>query len=97
MDCIPGPRAADVRRSGIRRTGATRRLDRPTACGIGVGDLDLFYRESVDYAERLTTRGVPCTLLTVPGMYHGADGVAAKAKSMKEFRASMIEHLRAHL
>jgi acetyl esterase/lipase len=64
---------------------------------IGVGDLDLFYRESVDYAERLTTRGVPCTLLTVPGMYHGADGVAAKAKSMQEFRASMVEHLRAHL
>jgi acetyl esterase/lipase len=64
---------------------------------IGVGDLDLFYPESVEYADNLTTSGVPCTLLTVPGMYHGADGIAPKAKSMKEFRLSMMEHLRAHL
>jgi acetyl esterase/lipase len=38
---------------------------------IGVGDLDVFYDEDVDYAERLKARGVPCTLVTVPGMYHG--------------------------
>jgi acetyl esterase/lipase len=64
---------------------------------IGVGDLDVFYEESVTYAERLKAHGVPCTLLTVPGMYHGADGVAQKADSMVEFRASMMDHLRAHL
>jgi acetyl esterase/lipase len=64
---------------------------------IGVGDLDLFYPESVEYADNLTMSGVPCTLLTVPGMYHGADGIAPKAKSMQEFRLSMMEHLRAHL
>jgi acetyl esterase/lipase len=64
---------------------------------IGVGDLDVFYEESVDYAERLQAQGVPCTLLTVPGMYHGADGLARKAGSMLAFRASMMDHLRAHL
>ncbi|WP_319444893.1 MULTISPECIES: alpha/beta hydrolase [unclassified Mycobacterium] len=64
---------------------------------IGVGGLDVFCPESVEYADNLTTSGVPCTLLTVPGMYHGADGVAPKAKSMKEFRRSMMEHLKAHL
>jgi len=64
---------------------------------IGVGELDLFYPEDVDYAGNLTAAGVPCTLVTVPGMYHGADGVASKAASMKAFRRSMIEHLRTHL
>jgi hypothetical protein len=40
---------------------------------------------------------VPCTLVTVPGMYHGADGITPKPQSMQEFRRSMIEHVRAQL
>lgn len=64
---------------------------------IGVGDLDLFYDESVDYAERLTAAGVECELVTVPGMYHGADGVAAKVPAMQAFRSSLMDHLRSHL
>ena len=64
---------------------------------IGVGDLEVFYDEDVAYAERLTASGVPCELVTVPGMYHGADGIAQKALSMQDFRASMVDHLRAYL
>jgi acetyl esterase/lipase len=64
---------------------------------VGVGDLDLLYAESVAYAERLKAQGTPCTLHTVSGMYHGADGFAQKAGSMLAFRASMMDHLRAHL
>jgi acetyl esterase/lipase len=64
---------------------------------IGVGDLDVFYDEDVDYAERLKAAGVPCELVAVRGMYHGADGVAQKAPSMVRFRASMIDFLRKHL
>ena len=64
---------------------------------VGVGELDLFHDESVDYADRLTAAGVHCELVTVPGMYHGADGVAPKAPSMKAFRDSMVNHLRAYL
>ena len=64
---------------------------------VGVGDLDLFYDESVDYARRLQTAGVDCELVTVPGMYHGADGLARKNPSMKAFRRSVVDHLRAHL
>lgn len=45
---------------------------------IGVGDLDLYYPEDVTYAERLRASGVPCELLTVPRMYHAADGFAGK-------------------
>ncbi len=59
---------------------------------IGVGDLELFYDENVAYAERLTAAGVPCELVTVPGMYHAANGLAQKALSMQNFHASMVEH-----
>jgi acetyl esterase/lipase len=64
---------------------------------VGVGDLDIFYEEDVDYAERLQQAGVPCELVTVPGMYHGADGVAGKAPSMMRFRAATTDFLRKHL
>jgi acetyl esterase/lipase len=64
---------------------------------IGVGTLDLFHDESVAYAEALRACGVPCELVTVPGMYHGADGVARKAPAMLEFRRSSVEFLRGRL
>ena len=64
---------------------------------VGVGDLDLFHDESVAYAARLTECGVPCELVTVPGMYHGADGLAGKTPAMQEFRRSVMDHLRTHL
>ena len=64
---------------------------------IGVGDLDLFYDEDVAYADNLTTSGVPCELVTVAGMYHGADGIAPKASVLQDFRRGMTEHLRTYL
>lgn len=64
---------------------------------VGVGDLDLFYEEDVDYAERLQADGVACTLVTVPGMYHGADVFASKSLSMRDFHAGAHDHLRKHL
>ena len=64
---------------------------------IGVGELDVFHDEDVAYAERLRAAGVPCELVTVPGMYHGADGIVAKALSMQNFHASMVDFLRCHL
>jgi acetyl esterase/lipase len=64
---------------------------------VGVGDLDLLYDESVAYAKRLMEHGVPCELVTVPGMYHGADGLARKTPAMQDFRRSAMDHLRKHL
>jgi acetyl esterase/lipase len=64
---------------------------------VGVGDLDLFHDEDVAYAETLMACGVPCELVIIPGMYHGADGFAPKAPSLKPFRASMVNHLRTYL
>ncbi len=64
---------------------------------IGVGEIDVFHDENVAYAAKLKAAGVPCELVTVPGMYHGADGIFQKAPSMQKFHASMVEHLRTYL
>lgn len=64
---------------------------------IGIGELDLFYQESLDYAEALNKAGVQCEILSVAGMYHGADVLAANAPAMKDFRRSFVEHLRKYL
>jgi acetyl esterase/lipase len=64
---------------------------------VGVGELDLFYEENVAYAEKLRDCGVPCELFTVPGMYHGADGVRPKAVAMQDFHHRTLEFLRGHL
>ena len=64
---------------------------------VGVGELDVLYPENVAYAERLQEAGVPTQLVTVAGMYHGADGFAAKAPAMQDFTESMLEFLRVHL
>jgi acetyl esterase/lipase len=64
---------------------------------VGVGMLDVFHDEDVDYAKRLKASGVPCELVTVDGMYHGADGIKPGAPSMRAFRNSMLDHLRKYL
>jgi acetyl esterase/lipase len=43
---------------------------------IGVGSLDLFCDEDVDYAQRLNAVGVPTELIVVPGAFHGFDGIS---------------------
>jgi acetyl esterase/lipase len=52
---------------------------------IGVGTLDLFHDEDVEYARRLSESGVPCDLHIVPGAFHGFDGVFPKAEVSQEF------------
>jgi len=61
---------------------------------IGVGDLDLFHAEDLEYAGRLREAGVACDLHVVPGMYHGADGMFRHTRAMVAFRASMVSALR---
>ncbi|MDX2830667.1 MULTISPECIES: alpha/beta hydrolase [Streptomyces] len=52
---------------------------------IGVGTLDLFHDEDVEYARRLSASGVPCDLHIVPGAFHGFDALFAKAEVSREF------------
>jgi acetyl esterase/lipase len=55
---------------------------------IGVGTLDLFHDECVDYAQRLEASGVRCTLEIAHGAYHGFDEVSPHAAITRRFRAS---------
>ncbi|MEU9267138.1 alpha/beta hydrolase [Streptomyces sp. NPDC048251] len=52
---------------------------------IGVGTLDLFHDEDVEYARRLSESGVPCDLHVVPGAFHGFDTALPKAEVSREF------------
>jgi acetyl esterase/lipase len=63
---------------------------------IGVGTLDLFFDEDVDYAQRLNAAGVNAELITVPGAFHGFDGIAMmrKLKLGDWFEATKINALR---
>jgi len=57
---------------------------------VGVGDLDLFLDEDVDYARRLEAAGVPVELVVVPDMYHAADvDLHATVPSMTRFRQQL--------
>jgi acetyl esterase/lipase len=64
---------------------------------IGVGDVDLFHDEDVDYAARLRADSVPCELHVVPGMYHAADRMAPSAASMRDLHDRMLAALAAAL
>ncbi len=59
---------------------------------IGVGTLDLFHDEDVDYAVRLEAAGVACALEEVPGAFHGFD-LVGRSGVAKDFRAAQIAAL----
>ena len=59
---------------------------------IGVGALDLFVGECIEYARRLICAGVQTELHIVPGAFHGFD-FAEDADVAKRFRAANIQAL----
>lgn len=61
---------------------------------IGVGSIDLFVEEDMEYAHRLVHAGVPTELMVVPGAYHGFDLVVPDAEATKQFNASWKSALR---
>lgn len=61
---------------------------------IGVGDLDLFYDEDLEYAQRLQAAGVQVELLTVPGMYHAAERIAPDSLMAIDFKTAQIAALK---
>ncbi|MCP3733531.1 alpha/beta hydrolase [Sphingomonas sp. RP10(2022)] len=52
---------------------------------IGVGSIDLFVSENLDYARRLVEAAVPTELLLVPGAFHGFQAIAPKAGISVQF------------
>jgi acetyl esterase/lipase len=78
---------------------AARRIDMsglPPAW-IGVGSIDLFHDEDVEYARRLDEAGVRCELHVESGMYHAADMFAPDAPAMSDFSRRMVEALDAEV
>lgn len=61
---------------------------------IGVGDLDLFVDEDIDYARRLAGAGVPTELHVVPGAVHGFDEFAPDASIVRQFVRMKLDALR---
>ncbi len=61
---------------------------------IGVGSIDLFVDEDVDYAQRLINAGVPTELIVVPGAFHGFDNPAFPMKISQWFNAAKLDALR---
>lgn len=61
---------------------------------VAVGGTDLFVREDIDYARRLTEAGVPTDLLVVPGAFHGFDRLAPETGVSQRFTAAKLNALR---
>ncbi|MBB3955664.1 alpha/beta hydrolase [Novosphingobium sediminicola] len=57
---------------------------------IGTGSIDLFAREDIAYAQRLTAEGVPTQLLVLPGAFHGFDKVMPKAWVSRQLLAARL-------
>lgn len=60
---------------------------------IGVGALDLFVEENIEFAGRLIQAGVPTELLVVPGAFHAFDTVAQETAISRRFAAARADAL----
>jgi len=76
----------------------TARLDGLAPAWIGVGAIDLFVDEDVDYARRLMASGVATELHVAPGAFHGFDIVpemlGLHATISEQFQAAKLNALR---
>ncbi|WP_170324290.1 alpha/beta hydrolase [Altericroceibacterium indicum] len=61
---------------------------------IGVGGVDLFVDEDIEYGRHLTEAGVPTELLVLPGAFHGFDRVAPDTGLAKEFTRAKMNAVR---
>jgi acetyl esterase/lipase len=86
--------------SGISAYAAAARaeeLARLPPTFIGVGSLDLFLDEDVEYAQRLLRAGVPTELHIYPGAYHGFDLSIEAADVSKRCRRDKLQALKCAL
>ena len=64
---------------------------------IGVGSLDIFHDEDVDYGNRLKACGVECHIEIVPGAFHGFDVFDPNIGIVREFWNSQLIALKNNL
>jgi acetyl esterase/lipase len=94
-----GPEATPLDAATLERAVPARRTDLsglPPAW-IGVGTLDLFHDEDVEYARHLSESGVACGLHVITGAYHGFDASEPTAAISRDFVRRQVEALRAML
>ena len=60
---------------------------------VGLGALDLFLEEDLEYAHRLLRAGVPTELHVYPGAFHGFDSVE-EAKISQAFIHDQLDALK---
>lgn len=61
---------------------------------IGVGSIDLFVDEDIEYARRLIDAGVAAEMSVVPGAFHGFDVVGRNTTVGREFKSDLTNALR---
>ena len=66
-------------------------LDGLPPAWIGVGDIDVFYDENLEYARRLEAAGVPVRLETRAGAPHGFPSIAPEASVSRTFMSSAVQ------
>jgi acetyl esterase/lipase len=66
-----------------------RDLSRLPPTFIGVGSIDLFAQEDIDFAHRLIDAGVSTELLVVPGAFHAFQQMASGARVSRQFNAAI--------
>jgi acetyl esterase/lipase len=59
-------------------------------CWIGVGSLDIFHDEDVDYGNRMRACGGDCHIEIVPGAFHGFDVFDPNIGLVREFWNSQL-------
>lgn len=94
-----GPTATPLDAATLEHAVPARRTDLgglPPAW-IGVGTLDLFHSEDVEYARRLTAAGVATDLHVIPGAYHGFDASEPAAAISRDFVQRQVDALRGML
>ena len=60
---------------------------------IGVGGVDLFASEDIEYARRLVLANVPVELLVTPGGFHGFDRIAPETALAQQFTQAKLAAL----
>ncbi|MFI0242672.1 alpha/beta hydrolase [Streptomyces sp. NPDC016845] len=63
---------------------------------IGVGELDVFRDENLDYAARLRAHGVPVELHLYPGAYHAFDLFAPQSQLAVSFHHALNDYFVRH-
>ena len=64
---------------------------------LGIGDVDAFLDENLDYASRLSRAGVPTELHVYPGVIHGGFGAPPSTPRTAQFLRDIYAALAAAL